>query len=637
MLLTFKEIVMKQNGNQNFPSKVGNQSIWKTKRQELRSCVILHPSASATSFPLVEEDMMDAVEEKKKEAKGLIDLVFSWSVTDVMNKDLYKNKVEQIPETFSSLEHYFRSFINPLIEETHANLRSNFTTLYYAPVREIFDVDLQHPNNLYYTITLRRSSDNEKVEAYEPGVGDLIALTDVRPKRIDDLDRPKRSYTIALVRRLQYCEGPFEILQVLSSKPIMFDREKDENTDKLFAVHLTNLTTDMRIWRALHPNLAGDKMKIFNSVLKVDTTVEENCTLCLLEENRSIHLSRLRESIGTFGMDGSQEVAILNCIVTRECHHRNDVKLIWGPPGTGKTKMIGSLLFVMLRMKCRALTCAPTNIAVIGVAKKLLSLISGTLLYDTYGLGDIVLFGNGKRMKIDDHEDLYNVFLDYRVSELYRCFAPSSGWRASIESMICLLEYPEMQYQKYLAIEKAKQDDEKKRSKQRELLQKRSQSKSDKDKGKNEKNKCKKGYILWTFKEFVTKEVDSIGTRIMLRTKGLYTNLPTSFLNFEVVKDMVRVLDMLKTLKLSIHNVFVANEDLRQALKGKGQKGRNFNNLCEIRLKCLEVLKLLLDKFSVPKFTEEDKIRNFCLRGASLIFCTASSSSKLQSGENATN
>ncbi|KAL2504450.1 P-loop containing nucleoside triphosphate hydrolase superfamily protein [Abeliophyllum distichum] len=612
--------------------------------------------------------MMGTVEKKKKEAKrpGLIDLVFSWSITDVMKNDLYKNKVEQIPKTFSSAEHYFRSFISPLVEETHADLRSNFTTLYHAPVCEIFDVkqhkDFRLPNNFSYNITLRRLSDSEKDEAYEPEVGDLIALTDVKPKRIDDLDRPKRSYTIALVQGMKG-EGSFKI-PVLSSKPIVFEKE---------------------------------------DVLKVDPTVEEKCTLCSAEQNMSSHVSRLRESIGTLGMDGSQEAAILNCIVTRECHHRNDVKLIWGPPGTGKTKTISSLLFSLLRMKGRTLTCAPTNVAVIGVVKKFLSLLSGTLLYDTYGLGDVVLFGNGERMKIDDHEDLCDVFLDYRVSELYRCFAPFSGWSARIVSLIGLLEDPEAEYQQYLLKEKEKQrkdaddddsdagddddneeqrnkienewfregrgsgsketeaeidngimkdtlrkkymkeifrtlrENKKKRSKKREPLPKRSQLKCDERKDKNEKKKEKEsdeGVILWTFEEFMTKKFDSLRMSIVLCTEGLYTHLPTSVLKLEVVKNMVRVLDLLQTLKTLIHNVHVSNEDLRQALNGEGVTGRTTKfKLCKTRVECLEVLKFLLDEFPVPQFTEHYQIKEFCLQWACLIFCTASSSAKLQTGD----
>lgn len=114
-------------------------------------------------------------------------------------------------------------------------------------------------------------SDKEKDEAYEPEVGDLIALTDVKPKRVDDLDRPKRSYTIAVVQGMKD-DGSFRI-PILSSKPIVFEKAEGGKRDKLFAVYLTNLTTNIRIWQALHPNLTGENMKIFDSVLEVNAKV----------------------------------------------------------------------------------------------------------------------------------------------------------------------------------------------------------------------------------------------------------------------------------------------------------------------------------------------------------------------------
>ena len=43
------------------------------------------------------------------------------------------------------------------------------------------------------------------------------------------------------------------------------------------------------------------------------------------------------------------------------------------------------------------------------------------LEYDTYGLGDVVFFGNGKRMKILDFHNFLDIFLDYRVSILHKC------------------------------------------------------------------------------------------------------------------------------------------------------------------------------------------------------------------------
>lgn len=185
--------------------------------------------------------------------------------------------------------------------------------------------------------------------------------------------------------------------------------------------------------------------------------LEENCALCSQKVETS-DMSKSTELIMSLGLDDSQRDAVLKSIALRECNHRNSVKLIWGPPGTGKTKTIASLLFSLFRMKCKALTCAPTNVAVLGVAKRLMSYLNGTQLeFNTYGLGDVLLSGNGKRMKITEHEDLHDVFLDYRVSALLYCFFPESGWKGRVKEVIRLLIDPETQYLRYL--EKLKDKD----------------------------------------------------------------------------------------------------------------------------------------------------------------------------------
>jgi senataxin len=135
------------------------------------------------------------------------------------------------------------------------------------------------------------------------------------------------------------------------------------------------------------------------------------------------------------------------------------VKLIWGPPGTGKTKMVGLLLFSLLKLKCRTLTCAPTNIAVLEVTSRLLRLVTDSLEYKTYGLGDIVLFGNGKRMKISEKDDLEDIFLDHRVEVLEYCFNPSTGWKHTVDSLINLLADPEHQYRRYLENKERKNEE----------------------------------------------------------------------------------------------------------------------------------------------------------------------------------
>ncbi|MCD7446014.1 hypothetical protein HAX54_024721 [Datura stramonium] len=260
------------------------------------------------------------------------------------------------------------------------------STVFRAPSLEVLDVkiskDFKPPKGLYYNILLKRAIEEEgentesKTESkYEPEVGDLIALTDVRPRRIQDLNRRKRSYLIAIVQGKKD-EGSDRV-PILSSQLISFkkpDRAKGEQGDKLFIVYLSNLTTNIRIWKALNSDLEYANLNIIKTVLESDPNIGEiDCSLCSFRETKTnVAISNSRVIVQSFGLDNAQQEAVVSCVATRECTHRNTVKLIWGPPGTGKTKTVASLLYVLLEMKCRTLTCAPTNNAVLGVTKRLM-------------------------------------------------------------------------------------------------------------------------------------------------------------------------------------------------------------------------------------------------------------------------
>ncbi|KAF8398737.1 hypothetical protein HHK36_014595 [Tetracentron sinense] len=375
---------------------------------------------------------------------SLIDYVFSWSLQDIINEELYKDKVEQIPKTFSSIKHHFKSYIFPLIEETRADLFSSMKLLSRAPTVRILSI--KTPKNLLYNIIIESHRDTQDdIGIYEPNKGDLIALSDVRPTCIEDLNRPQRSYLLALVTRREY-----NTIIIQSSKPIEFEEGMQKRRESLFAIFLINMTTNIRIWDALNPNMLEGNRNIIEEVLHTSSNVGGNCTLCTHREDYNVADSNLRADLHSFNLNDSQMDAVLSSIATRGCNHKKSIKLIWGPPGTGKTKTVGSLLWAFLRMKCRTLTCAPTNIAIVEVTTRLLRLVRDSLQHESYGLGDIVLFGNGERMKIDDHDDLFDVFLDYRVDSLEECFAPHSGWEHRINLMIRLLENPRKQYLWYL-------------------------------------------------------------------------------------------------------------------------------------------------------------------------------------------
>ncbi|WOH11779.1 hypothetical protein DCAR_0831271 [Daucus carota subsp. sativus] len=396
--------------------------------------------------------------------RGLINEVFSWPLAALGNHSHYHGKVgtcnsishvppvKPIPDKFSSTEEYTESFKLPLLEETHADLVSKMASVKSAPVREISSLttarDFNPPRDLVYTLILKSKSkgsgqNNYGKEMYVPEVGDLIALTTTKPKHISDLDKPRSPYLLAVVVKAKVESS--DTVEILASKQVSlfpsverrteFTRKQDE---KMYAVHLTNMTTNIRIWQGLNNELEGRSMKLIEQLIKKDSMIGANCSICFAEHTKDATKSDLKDVICRFNLNESQESAVWTCINARECHHKQTVKLIWGPPGTGKTKTVASLLFALSIMKCRTVTCAPTNIAVLGVAARFMSLLRGALEHDTYGIGDIVLFGNGERMKIDDHEELLDVLLERRVPILSRCLSLVKTMIKAIALLHCI-------------------------------------------------------------------------------------------------------------------------------------------------------------------------------------------------------
>ncbi|XP_061360518.1 uncharacterized protein LOC133304491 isoform X2 [Gastrolobium bilobum] len=618
--------------------------------------------------------------------KDLVRLVFSWSLEDVLNNYLYRDKVKQIPRTFLSGSHYLNSFILPLIEETRTDLCSSIKMVSEAPACEITDIDFSEdynpPNDLLYKLEMKTSIDSDKKgDNYEPETGQLIALTEIRPKCINDLNKPGNPYFIALIKRVRKKEkNDIYEVQILASKPVKFEvyLQKDDTYIYGFAVYLCNITTTMHIWNALNSDPDGPGIHIVKQLLQPDSSVGENCSQCFSGERYTIDVSNLGAVIRSFDLNKSQQEGVLSCIAARECSHKNTVKLIWGPPGTGKTKTVSALLFALLKRKCRTLTCAPTNVAVLEVASRFLRLVMESLDYHTYGLGDIVLFGNRIRMRIDNCDDLLDIFLDYRANILSKCFAPLSGWKHHLELMIWLLENPEKQYHEYLNCKEKRDykiDDDDCLKEETELLaiasKQTNQEKKDiysqdlkigrqnewkrivhktlrenrlffKEGNKSEYNKHEKEFIFkknkiqkLTFHEFVKKELNSIRRKMRTFTVDMCTHLPTSFISLRVVKSLFECLDWLKVLAMVLSNNSITDQGLKLALATSYVDESRVSyctwqsELGLTRKECLKILKSLQDVLILPDFFDQYSIKRFCLRRSRMIFCTTSSSARL--------
>ncbi|CAH8307530.1 unnamed protein product [Eruca vesicaria subsp. sativa] len=536
------------------------------------------------------QQLWEVKENKKNErfikGRDLVDVVFSWSVRDVLNSNLYKGKVDKIPNTFPSSTEYFKSFVNPIIEETHAALLSSMETLRRAPTFKIWEIkpakDFKPPTNLYYEVTLQTMSDdnmsNEDRKLLE--FNDLIGMTEKKAYRIDDLRCSNEPYLLALVCGVK--EDNPHLITILASKPIddnMVTTKGGKGVKKnisLFGVYLINMMTNIRIWTALHPDPKGGNLKLISRVLQSNNEVgDESCASCQENsENIIIIQNHVKRRLRTFKLNSSQENAILRCLEAKSCHHCNTIKLIWGPPGTGKTKTTSVLLLNLLKMRCRTLTCAPTNIAVLEVASRVVKLVSESLRFCGYGLGDIVLFGNQERMKISDREDLFDVFLDYRVEKLYKCFQAVTGWRANANRMISLLNDPKEVYDQSFIENEC---EEKKRP---------------------------------TFTQFVEERFRKLRTDLHFQFSTLCLHVPTALFSFHVAEKMNQTNDLLRIMTVSDEFGEDENDTRKQDCMKK-------------------MLESICESFELPDFIGKFGLKQLCLENSYLIFCTASSSAKL--------
>ena len=151
-----------------------------------------------------------------------------------------------------------------------------------APACEITYIrsaeDYNPPYDLLYETEMKTIVNSDKKgDIYEPETGDIIALTDMRPTCVDDLNRPWNSYLIALIRRVTQDLEDENVYwaQILASKPISFElyKQKDGRYIYGFAIYLTNMTTNTRIWNVLNSEPDGRGMYIIKQLLQPNSAV----------------------------------------------------------------------------------------------------------------------------------------------------------------------------------------------------------------------------------------------------------------------------------------------------------------------------------------------------------------------------
>ncbi|KAK8966447.1 hypothetical protein KSP40_PGU015124 [Platanthera guangdongensis] len=511
---------------------------------------------------------------------------------------LFLFQVNLIPRIFQSLKVYLESYIPSLLEETRVELSSCFELISDAPSYKIQRIAAAGGSELYYVDVDCSSNESSGTNNdYKPRNGDIYVLSNIKPEAVEDFRRYGVDFCMVLVSEVTVDDVFLRGFKVKASKHI--SKEKDF-TGYRNAIFVTNIMTNMRIWRSLHFNTGiNSNFSVIESLLHPVCSGNMTCNVCSLE--RDCWFLKLPEEIVSIDLNESQIQAVKSALSTLSCRHSHFVKLIWGPPGTGKTKTVCGILWAFMHMKCRILTCAPTNIAVANVCSRLICLVKefheNNLADSSFSLADIVIFGSKDRMNMDDE-------LRHRLEQLLDCFSLMSGWKHRISVMIDFLEDSTLQYESYL-----------------------------------EKRSGEVCGIL--FLDFIRKQFNLVASPLEACLKILCIHLPRSCLSKADCRTIHDVISLLENLRHLIFKDDSSNYEM-QAIFFRGYRNakssidQNDFITCELRLSartqleetkrdCLKLLKSLKSTLLLPYGVSESWIKRFCLDNASLIFCTASS------------
>ena len=181
--------------------------------------------------------------------------------------------MERIPESFKSVQHYLGSYVYPLLEETRAQLHSSLEIICTAPYAEVISfLEFKQYETKKYNVRVdcwrNRFSDRGK-EPYRTLPGDVLILADAKPETVSDLQRAGRSWAFVSVTNITEEENE-EGCTCFKVKALKEFDLNIETKSSLFVIFLRNLTSNRRIWEALH--MSGN-LKVVKEVLCIDSMV----------------------------------------------------------------------------------------------------------------------------------------------------------------------------------------------------------------------------------------------------------------------------------------------------------------------------------------------------------------------------
>ncbi|KAK2997943.1 hypothetical protein RJ639_026642, partial [Escallonia herrerae] len=219
---------------------------------------------------------------RNNKKSSLTDIVFSWTLEDISNEGLYKNQVEEVPLEFNSVEQYVMAFIYPLLEDIRAELSTKIKAISSAPSARVISLQKSkaYKTSSLYDVEVDKWKNNDRhhgKEPYRPIPGDIFLITDAEPERMSHLQQLEGVMSFGYNTKVsgddERSTRTSTLLKVKGSEEL----EIEDRPQKLLSVvFLTNITTNNRIWKAMH-SCGGSKImkEVISANYGVAFNVEE--------------------------------------------------------------------------------------------------------------------------------------------------------------------------------------------------------------------------------------------------------------------------------------------------------------------------------------------------------------------------
>uniref|UniRef100_A0A8R7P7B5 Uncharacterized protein n=1 Tax=Triticum urartu TaxID=4572 RepID=A0A8R7P7B5_TRIUA len=331
-------------------------------------------------------------------SQGLSEVVLSWSVDQILNKDLLRDKVSKIPETFNSMEQYMTSFFGPLLEEVRDDMSSSMEDISGAPYAKVLSVNAVKKGKGLYEIKLDRwmGVSGSGTDGYRPKAADVLLISETRPANKSHILKQSKSCVIVWINKVQGnkmtvkasrwmetgADGDERHQMGVNKYEKLYTEELDKSWEILdqeaTALKSRNSSINEEIRKELpkgrkplekcsdlkelnETGMCGNSsrrwsfyaMHLTNMVtydrvwvvLRRGLTMDTKVILNMLGKNNNAirHCNycsnksheEIKDDLCNFKLNVSQLNAIASCISASNCCHRSSVGLVWGPPGTG--------------------------------------------------------------------------------------------------------------------------------------------------------------------------------------------------------------------------------------------------------------------------------------------------------------